>query len=439
MFRFCAMLLALLLLATGPSLAKGVTATFTPTDVEFPNPERGWWVFAPGAAEANADARMASIAKNGHRVVLSIIRLDDYRGGSIPASYLSRIENLFALARKHGLKMMVRVAYNYPTSSDAMAAARDAPLDVVLSHIKQIAPIIAANSDTVVVLQAGFIGLWGEGHSSNNNLTTPENKRKVRDALYAAMPQSVPIVWRYPADIMRWTDDTTTGMHNDCFLSSPTDVGTYSGDLKVRLGQRAAMEKRTSYTYFAGETCSAGEGKPPGQGGRYACADILAEGAQFHLSALNRNYYPKFHDGWIAQGCFDEVTRSMGYRLELVQFRTGKHGSVILDIKNNGWARPVQARAIVVTTFGNGQMRERVTLKGDLTSAEPGATASFTGELPSAKKATRICVSAPDSSKRMADFPVYAVRFANADADGQVWDAKLGAFCFDISRRKRQS
>jgi Domain of unknown function (DUF4874)/Domain of unknown function (DUF4832) len=431
MTRLAALILSLILLSLGTAHADQRTIKFAPTETEFPNPERGWWTFGPALVDAGSDWNIKNAAKNGHRVLLAIIRLDDYRDKPIPADYLKKLSDNFDTARKYGVKLMIRAAYNYPGSDAEQKAARDAPLSVVLGHIKQLGPIITANADTIVVMQAGFIGMWGESHSSQNDLTTPSNKRTIRDAIYAAVPKSLPVVWRYPRDIMSWTDDTRSGFHNDCFLSSKTDVGTYSGDEKIGATERAEMEKRTASTFFGGETCNVGSSTA-----RYDCSAILAEGARFHLSALNSGYYTRFHDGWKSQGCFDEVTRRMGYRLELAGARIGAQGTIALDVKNTGWAAPIQARPVVVTTYLRGKLRATATLTGTLDTAKAGTTITLTGILPGIAKADRICFSAPDTSARLAKTAEYAIRFANADTNAQAWDPTLAAFCLNGIKRR---
>ena len=42
--------------------------------------------------------------------------------------------------------------------------------DTILNHIKQLATPFAQHHDALYVLQAGFIGSWGEWHSSLTNL-----------------------------------------------------------------------------------------------------------------------------------------------------------------------------------------------------------------------------------------------------------------------------
>ena len=62
--------------------------------------------------------------------------------------------------RAAGFKCILRFAYT--KVQQATPPYNDAPLSRVLMHIEQLRPVVQANEDVVLVLQAGFIGTWGE-------------------------------------------------------------------------------------------------------------------------------------------------------------------------------------------------------------------------------------------------------------------------------------
>jgi hypothetical protein len=400
---------------------------FAPSDANIPNPERGWWLFAADDFASATEEDIAGISAEGVTVAYGIVRLDDYRDGPLPEGIMADLDESFAMARKHGLKIILRFAYNYPGNSFDYETAKDAALPVVLGHIDQLAPMLAANGDTILVMQAGFIGAWGEGHTSSNGLDTPKAKATIRDALDAAVPAAIPLQWRYPPDILPWKN-RRMGFHNDCFLSSSTDVGTYDEDPGLRAKQRAAMATLTDRTYFSGETCDA-----DASAARTDCMSILTEGADFHLSALNRDYYEAFHKAWKAGGCYAEVSNRLGYRLRLVEAEIGADGGLRLKIANDGWARPVQPRSVIVTAYRQTQAIGQTRFLGALSDIGAGESASLKARLPRLAEADRLCFSAPDLSPRLAEDPAYAIRFANADGPGQDWDASQAAFCTDLN------
>jgi Domain of unknown function (DUF4832) len=138
----------------------------------------------------------------------------------------------------------------------------------------------------------------------------------------------------------------------------------------------------------------------------------------------------------MAEGCFATVSRKQGYDLELIGLKIGRNGSISLQIRNSGWASPIQARPVIVTTFLRGKERNRLVLTGKLSDVGPGTSVMFTGVDAGINKVDRICVSAPDSSARLAVNPAYSIRFANGDSKTRGWDAKLGAFCINSIKRR---
>ncbi len=420
MRQFFSVFVALLILAL-PAAAQERTIRFSGLERPVTSPERGWWGFAVENFRNAPEADLKNLRQNGITLVYGIVRLDDFRDKPLSGGLLADLEGSFGKARNAGIKVILRFAYNYPASSQEYENAKDAPLDIVLEHIEQLAPVIAANADTITVMQAGFIGAWGEGHSSSNGLDSPQNKALIRDKLLEEIPEGIDLQWRYASDLIAWDKRGKRGrfgMHNDCFLSSPTDVGTYSGNPDVREDQRAAIAKMTASTFFSGETCDAQKTEI-----RSGCGAILNEGERFHLSALGIDYYKAFHNRWKSDGCYSTIAAKMGYRLRLVQARIAE-GKIRITIRNDGWARVMRERKLKLRARG-----EVLTFGPEtLDDIKPGESVVLTATLPGGGIPDRLCVFAPDPSTRLASDQRYSIRFANADKRGQSWDN--GQFCF---------
>jgi Domain of unknown function (DUF4832)/Domain of unknown function (DUF4874)/Peptidase inhibitor family I36 len=434
-----------------PPAPANAEASFTTSTAELANPERGMYTWAANnllqwtQADANAQYRA------GYRVVYAPVRLDAYAGTALPSSVLDQLTARFAMARQAGLKVVPRFLYNYPESETEYRNVKDAPLTRVLEHIAQLKPILANNADVIAYLQAGFIGAWGEWHTSSNGLTAVGSRTQIRDALLDALPSERFLQLRYPAYLMQWAAQVPSwrdgsaasriGLHNDCFLASPTDVGTYSGNAGTRETERNYIAALSQVAPFGGETCNPADDPNPVP--RTTCDDILREGRQFGLSYLNNEYYRNiFHTRWESQGCMAEVKRSMGYRFELVTLRhpsevaAGQSGQMLLTVRNVGWARAYNPRALMLL------LRHRTTSAVvripvpavDPRTWLPGATSSASAAfaLPSgtAKGAYDVLLALPDGAERLRTDVRYSVRPGNADdaARSQAWDASLGAF-----------
>lgn len=275
-----------------------IRATFSETDADFANPERGFYEPAETRLHNLRAAELADAYANGARLVYTRIDLEQYRGADLPAAYLDAIEAAFAAARAGGVKLILRATYNYPQGETEYRNAQDAPLARVLAHIAQLKPILERNVDVIAFVQAGFIGAWGEWHTSSNRLTEPGPRTQIRDALFDAVPASRLIQFRYPPYMRAWTPNLPgldsalgggfrMGFHNDCFLASATDVGTYDEAAQQRASEQNYIAALGDLAVFGGEACNPAD--EAGATPRTACADILSEGAHYNLTYLNEH------------------------------------------------------------------------------------------------------------------------------------------------------
>lgn len=435
-------LLFLALLALAMPLSAR-TVTFKPSTRDFPNPERGFYRASGEPLDRLDPAWFDRVFAEGGRLAYARMDLSAYRTRPLPADYLSALAKGFAKARASGVKLIVRATYNYPRGETGYQNAQDAPLPVVLRHVAQLKPLFERNKDVIAVVQAGFIGAWGEWHTSSNGLTSPENRLAVRDALLAAVPKDRFVQFRYPPDLIAWTSTPPkrlrTGFHNDCFLASETDVGTFPENSAERERMRGQIATLTAEAPFGGETCNPAD--DPGAKPRTDCADILREGAAFHLTYLNADYYRgMFHDRWQAQGCMAEVRRRMGYRLAYAgallppEAARGGRWAGSITIRNEGWARPTNPRKLEIVLLGRAGQVCRLAVAADARTWLPGAahTVPFDLALPAGLAAGTydVALALPDADAALGTERRYAIRPANDDdpAQGQGWSETAGAF-----------
>ena len=366
--------------------------------------------------------------------------LASYRYSDLPASFLSSLSSRFASVRSAGMKVSLLFAYDFSGSG------ADASASQIKRHLEQLKPVLAANADVIPYMRAGFIGAWGEWHSSqsgnscgyNSGSTTCStanaNRAIVRDALLANVPATTQIGFRYPADLQTWypsaTQQTRVGVHNDCFLAGPTDSGTYTNSTS-----RAYAQELSKRTAFGGETCDNAETPV-----RSSCSDILSEGPQYHLAWLNSSYATSVLNSWKNGGCYTTVSSKMGYRIQVDRVT---HGTVVtrgntlpvtVDLRNVGWARMFVTRALVVTLRNRATGATLTASGGDLSTLPSQATGSttITVNVPVPTSAATgsydVLLSAPDAFASTKSDVRFSVRFANADQAGvgQTWNASAG-------------
>lgn len=320
------------------------------------NPERGFYRTVNLVTERD----MGWIRDEGYTLAHSYVRLDDYRSEDIPASFLAEVEAGLDAARSAGIKIILRFAYNFGPYPDTDP---DAPLDWVLTHIEQVIPLLEAHADVLAFVQAGFIGAWGEWHTSTNGLLDdPQDKFDILEALLDALPGSLMVQLRYPphkeegyggplTTSEAFTDEYTAriGHHNDCFLASDTDWGTYpSGERETWLSY---VEADTEFVVMGGETCN--ENPPQSE-----CTSALVEMERLHYTYINNEYHPDAVDSWSSGGCRETMERHLGYRLVATSVTYPEQappGGVIpltIELENQGWAAPMSPRPVVIVLDG---------------------------------------------------------------------------------------
>ncbi len=390
---------------------------YTPSEALLINPERGPYRYV--VLTDNPD--LAAIRAEGITLVYSYVRLDDFRDQPIAPSLLADVQAGLDAARAAGIKVILRFAYNegpYPDSEP------DASLDWVLAHIDQVSPLLTQNADVLAVIQAGFIGAWGEWHTSTNNLL--DDKDTVLSALLGAFPPERMTQLRYPVykqelygdplpidEAYSGSERARVGHHNDCFLASETDFGTYpEGQVEQ---WKTFVEQDTQFLVMGGETCAV---NPP----RSECTTALEEFERFHYSFINLDYHPDVVEGWHQGGCYETLHNHLGYRFELTsverakQARPGGHHRLVIELDNVGWAATYNPRAVELVLVGSDDIW-RTEVDIDPRSWSPGAHHVLEGTLylPSdAPPGTYdLALALPDPMPTLRMRPEYAIAFTN--------------------------
>jgi hypothetical protein len=88
--------------------------------------------------------------------------LTDYAARPLPPEKLALLEASFDLMRRNGVKALLRFAYEKSFPVNQVGPTKNQ----ILRHIEQLKPVVRRHADVIYVLQAGFIGAWGEWHSA---------------------------------------------------------------------------------------------------------------------------------------------------------------------------------------------------------------------------------------------------------------------------------
>jgi len=412
----------------------GTEVTYTESSKSPVNPERGLYTTHEVHSD-KVDPVSVGTAKawraSGHSIVLLEYYLTDFMSGSISTKYLKNIQADFDAFRSAGIKAIVRFAYQDHYSADE---EMDPEVDIVLKHVERLKPILQKNEDVIFVLQAGFVGAWGEWyyttHFGSNPKTAAEYapRKKLTDALLDALPVSRQIQLRTPAFKMNMyklgVGDALTEAtahdgspasrlagHNDCFGASKNDQGTFSSD-----DDRAFWKADTRYTIMGGETCALSE--------FCLCPQTLQDLKDYHWTYLHDGYNQDVLSRWKTDGCFNEIERNLGYRLVLKDVHyeaveAGKPCKVTIRLENKGYAAPMNPREAWLVWKGSDGKVVKSLLGYDPRTWHSGYNAIVTSFVPSTDKGT-LYLELSDPLLRTD--PLYSIALAN---DG-VFESKTG-------------
>jgi hypothetical protein len=465
------------------------TIRYTESAEDFPNPDRGFY----RVAETSADSfepldpdqlkgwRTQQQADDGNyqvfcSLVFRDIILTGFTNQSLSADLLNAIDKDFSTARNAGMKIILR--FNYTIDANAGGCPEgficppygDASKGTVLGHIAQLKPLLQKNADVISCMQMGFVGTWGENYYSDYFGDPSSNgagqmldqnwidKGSVIAAILDALPADRMIQVRTPQQKQRYlfgpsiavtvngmtpdqaydkTDLARIGFHNDCFLSSADDYGTFedygnsSSPRESSIGiLREYLMNDSKYTPVGGETCDDtyspyNDCEPSGQ--------AQTEMRNMHYSFLNCAYNNDVNNDWQTGGCMDAIKKNLGYRFVLTNTIhpaaaaiRGMIYSFTCNILNAGYAAPFNEYPAKII------LRSKQTSKEYSFSAGSDTRTWYPGKVP-------VNISLlPDNSMPAGDYDVflsladkysslagrneYAIRMAN----DSTWETKTG-------------
>lgn len=418
------------------------TVSFVESDELFPNPERGFHsqIYYTSDLENVADAEVFKQQREGEYALtlyLHTYYLTDYIESDIAPEFFERLEKNMEVLREGGAKCIIRFSYKDNYRDD------DHPWDAsqywVARHIDQIAPYLQKYSDVIFCMEAGFIGSWGEWYYTDGFPFDPKTvedfapRIEMAEHLMRALPEDRQICFRTPGYKMLYLESlgeeirpltaeeayqpTTKARwagHNDCFVSSAEDVGTYFSD-----DERDFWAGDTRYTIMGGETCRQCEYS----NGEHAVAEMT----RYHWTHLNMEYQKKILNEWVEDGHMEEIKRRLGYRLVLDKAHFEKADNKVqttVTLHNVGFAAPMNKR-LVELILVKGDEKHVFTQDIDPRFWMAGESVTFTmsGDLSEDMTGEyTVYLNLPDPYINLHDDPRYSIRCANVD----VWEPATG-------------
>ena len=420
--------------------------TYTSHNKRITNPERGLYSqesYHSMETKPMTAAKVKAARTAGRTLYLTLFYLESYIDCDIEQAYLDNMQTTFDVLREGGAKAIVRFGY---TNSENQKPW-DASQEQVLRHIEQVTPILMKNADVIYTVQAGFIGVWGEWYYTSNfhyPINTAEqyaDRRKVVDGLLNALPKDRQVELRTPEFKMKMYGvglaDTLTvatahngsdlarlAGHNDCFLASSSDTGTFED--KRNQGDWLFWDAETRYTIMGGETCGNQYPKLCG------CENAIMRMEEQHWSYLNIGYHQGVISGWRTNGCYEEIENRLGYRLALTnayytpdaEALAGADYRVVLNIENTGFAAPMNPRGceLVLVSAAGKETKFKVDTDPRFWFEKSVNTIDTTITLPAEAGEYKLYLNLPDGYESLAKDPKYSIQLANSNC----WDEKTG-------------
>lgn len=462
---------------------------YTESTEDFPNPERGFYRYSETRAGkytaldlaqlrewrtgAKADGGTYSVTST---LVFRYYVLDIFKDKPLSAAFINSVRADFNIARTAGTKLIPR--FTYTVSSKAGNCPEkficppygDAPKDIVLGHIAQLKDVLTENADVIACVQMGFVGVWGEqyytdyfGDASGNAsagklLDNNWNDRiEVLRALLDAVPADRMVQVRYPQLKQRFiygvhaltsvaplseteafsgSDKARIAFHNDCFLASADDYGTYEdygNSVSARRSDLNVLKdyknKDSRFVVVGGETCT--DDYSP-QNDCEPAGIAQTEMEKMHYSFLNCAYNNDVNNDWQKGGCMEDIKKRLGYRFVLKSasfpksITKGETLTFSIELLNKGYAscynpRPVK---LVLRNKSNGQ-QSVIDTDADPRKWYSGSnkwegSVLVPATLPPGNY--ELFLSLPDKYASIGSRPEYAIRLANKDT----WESATG-------------
>lgn len=435
---------------SGGNPLSGTNLTFTETTADIANPERGF--YDPNEFIYKGGSKPSSLynLQTGNTLVLVEFMLEDFiEEDHISDAVVTKIRSVFDKVRTAKRKAIVRFAY----TDDEKVTPHGASIDRILNHIGDVKSILQDNADIIYVVQAGFVGTWGEWYYvdsdsfpkisvSSGKVKNFETRAQVIDALLEAVPETrqvamrTPLLKRYyvsPDNVNSWTPisawdgtdpNSRLSFHNDGYLADANDIGTFESQRDHDM-----WDQQSAYLAIGGETAYQEVDETYA-----ALAPAKASITRQHYSYLNSNDENEIMAYWIQKGVVSDIRKALGYRLSLtagiLNYTTLTAGSTLdvqLTMKNSGCVSVIYPRRMKLVLI-QGSSYEVLADLGDVRCVTPDSPQSFKASvtLPKAvSSGDKLALWLPDTAESLASEAAYSIRLANNET---TWSSGYNIF-----------
>ena len=442
-----------------------ISVGFTESSEEVINPERGLYKHFEYKFDGGVPGTSIASASNfDEPLVLTIFYLKDYRNtGTLSDDVLNKVDAEWAAAKAKGKKIIARFAYEWDKSTPHEPSPAN-----VLSQINGLADKFTKYEDVLFLVQAGFIGTYGEWYYKedafawNPDGSNYENASSVLTQMLSKVPSSRQIAVRTPS-YKRWhlhpentnapvdvisswgsSPNQRIGYYNDGFRGSANDIGTFSSDLDRNWwydqGEWVICGGESAYVY---KDLNGNNSCDPGEKQAWIDDNPTLANPDNTIAAIREQHFTYLHnatsnilmDYWYGDGgevsCgsnrMPDICKALGYRLVLgdVDFTypaltSGSTVNYSIKIKNTGSARVIYPRPFkLVLVHSAGDPTVLVDNLGNVRDLEPGAdytTLSGSFDLTvNVVNGDKLAIWLPDNAVGLQGNAAYSIHLANKE------------------------
>lgn len=404
-------------------------------------------------------------AYDGLCVMQSYCFLLTYHERKLTQEKLDDIENFFLKLRRAKVKALLRFAYElvtYPTG---------ATKERILEHLAQLAPLIRKYKDVIYVLQCGFIGRYGEFHSSFHNLDLDiKFHGELYEEVLKVLPSDRKTMVRYPQlktnvyglealtenEAFSGISKARIGHFNDGFMAGETHGGTFY----PRTGGPCPEDKEFWFSYLDQES------RFVPMDGELFWRDLLGmalptktvlnlrrwhydtlgfvhshsafEGANTTYSfdvwkripidpmfikqenlPMSDSYFENEHGKYVPRSYYEYIRDHLGYRIELQDADISLCGKTVtakIRLINRGFSAPVNPRPVQLKLNGKHNSYTFVfdtDVRKWYAAEEQVLTLKAELDHLPEDSSFEAALALPDAGEAIADMPEFAIRCAN--------------------------
>ena len=322
-------------------------------------------------------------------------------------------------------------------------------IDMILHHQEQLGEVLSRHANSIVSVECGLFGKWGEMHSTD--MCNAKNFNQAITQWLHVLPDSIPISVRTPEYYADWADvklstlsqNITTegedayrvGIYNDGYLGSDSDLGTYAN----REEELKWLNLQAKHTLFGGEIVENTSNKTVKNTAEYMASEAFTTHTSYLnsewngavLEAMKNETYHGPDPRYAGQTGYQYISNHLGYRFVTRGVRltrevtSHENFEIEVDIENVGFANLVKSKQVELL-FVNGEDIYRFDVNTNPTKWDSQTTTciketlDLPDDMPEGNYQIYLRVASDLQSSGQDGYPI---RFANDNT----WNTELGA------------